>query len=57
MDTWPAVAEERLVLAEVLAGLTPQQWETPSLCGAWTARAVATHLLLLRGQGGQAAVH
>ena len=46
MDTWPAVAEERLVLAEVLAGLTPQQWETPSLCGAWTARAVATHLLL-----------
>ena len=46
MDTWPAVAEERLVLAEVLAGLTPEQWETPSLCGAWTARAVATHLLL-----------
>ncbi len=34
------------MLAEVLAGLTPQQWETPSLCGAWTARAVATHLLL-----------
>jgi len=46
MDTWPAVAEERLVLAEVLDGLTPEQWETPSLCGGWTARGVATHLLL-----------
>src|SRR4051795_10871139 len=63
MDTWPAVAEERLPPAPGAgraapppgggparaggpAGLTPQQWETPSLCGAWTVRAVATHLLL-----------
>jgi uncharacterized protein (TIGR03083 family) len=35
----------RLLAAEMFAGLTPQQWATPSLCRGWTVREVAAHLL------------
>ncbi|GHF67692.1 hypothetical protein GCM10018790_52080 [Kitasatospora xanthocidica] len=38
------IAAERLELAEVLAGLTPEQWNAPSLCGGWRVREVAAHL-------------
>jgi hypothetical protein len=31
-DIWPVVHAERRALAEDLAGLTPEQWRTPSLC-------------------------
>jgi uncharacterized protein (TIGR03083 family) len=44
MDPWTTIEEERLDLADLLDGLTPEQWETPSLCGAWTVAEVATHL-------------
>ncbi|MBS1695753.1 MAG: maleylpyruvate isomerase family mycothiol-dependent enzyme [Actinobacteria bacterium] len=47
MDTeeiWRTIDEQRADLAEVLAGLTPAQWETPSLCEGWTVRHVAAHL-------------
>lgn len=44
MDPWTTIEEERLDLADVLDELTPEQWETPSLCGAWTVAEVATHL-------------
>lgn len=37
---------ERVGLADLLAGLTPDQWATPSLCGGWTVREVAAHLVL-----------
>ncbi|MGR7024824.1 maleylpyruvate isomerase family mycothiol-dependent enzyme [Geodermatophilus sp. URMC 62] len=36
--------ENRLLAAEVFAGLTPAQWRTPSLCAGWTVREVAAHL-------------
>jgi uncharacterized protein (TIGR03083 family) len=40
------IADERRDLAAVLAGLTPDQWEAPSLCGGWRVREVAAHLSL-----------
>ena len=44
MDPWAQIAAERRSLADLLDGLTPAQWETPSLCGAWTVKEVAVHL-------------
>jgi uncharacterized protein (TIGR03083 family) len=38
------VRTERRELADLLAGLTPQEWATPSLCAGWTVRDVAAHL-------------
>lgn len=35
---------ERLSLIELLETLTPEEWATPSLCGAWTVQEVAAHL-------------
>jgi uncharacterized protein (TIGR03083 family) len=35
--------DERLEFAEFLSGLTPQQWEAPSLCAGWSVRDVAAH--------------
>ncbi|MGY4859918.1 maleylpyruvate isomerase family mycothiol-dependent enzyme [Cryobacterium sp. AP23] len=32
-------------IADLLAGLTPDQWETQSLCGGWRVRDVAGHLV------------
>ena len=40
------VAGERRDLAAVLAGLTPEQWDAPSLCTGWRVREVAAHLSL-----------
>lgn len=45
-EIFRVVAAERRDLADVLEGLTPNQWSTPSLCGAWTVREVAGHLLM-----------
>ena len=36
VDTFGMIAEERRSLADVLSGLEPQQWATPSLCRGWT---------------------
>jgi uncharacterized protein (TIGR03083 family) len=35
---------ERERLTEILARLTPQQWETASLCAGWRVREVVAHL-------------
>lgn len=43
-QTWPSVHEERRVLAGDLAGLTPVQWSTPSLCAGWTVEDVVAHM-------------
>ena len=53
MDYFPVIAAERLAVADMLDGLSPQQWETPSLCTGWTVRHVAAHLsvVLTRGMG------
>ncbi|OHU63315.1 maleylpyruvate isomerase family mycothiol-dependent enzyme [Mycobacteroides chelonae] len=44
-QVYAAIAAERRELADALAGLTDNQWATPSLCGAWTVRGVAAHLI------------
>lgn len=46
MDRFDLIADERLALADLLEGLTPQQWETPSLCEGWTVREVAAHVMV-----------
>jgi len=40
-----AIAEQRRRVADLVESLTPTQLDTPSLCGAWTVRQVAGHLL------------
>ncbi len=37
-------AAHRRRTADILEGLTPEQWATPSLCGNWTVQQVAGHL-------------
>ncbi|MFC9555325.1 maleylpyruvate isomerase family mycothiol-dependent enzyme [Rhodococcus sp. NPDC056960] len=36
---------EREEFAELLAGLSPQQWESPSLCERWRVRDVVAHVI------------
>jgi uncharacterized protein (TIGR03083 family) len=38
------IRTERLALIEFLETLGPEEWSTPSLCGAWTVQEVAAHL-------------
>ena len=51
MDIWATLAEERLATADLLAGLSDEQWAIPSLCSAWTVKDVAVHLLPATGKG------
>ncbi len=37
--------DERLDLADFLAGLTPEQWASPTLCEGWCVRDVAAHVV------------
>jgi uncharacterized protein (TIGR03083 family) len=46
VDHWDTIASERLALADQLDLLTPGQWDTQSLCDAWTVRDVAGHLVV-----------
>lgn len=46
MDIWAVIEEERLSLVDTFEGLTPEQWDTPSLCGHWTVRQVLGHLVV-----------
>jgi uncharacterized protein (TIGR03083 family) len=41
---WPTIHAERAALAADLAGLTDEQWATPSLCAGWSVRDVLGHL-------------
>ncbi|HEX5917635.1 MAG TPA: maleylpyruvate isomerase family mycothiol-dependent enzyme [Nocardioides sp.] len=43
---WRHIDTERTALADVLAGLTDDEWRAPSLCAAWSVRDVAAHLAL-----------
>lgn len=40
---WPAIAAERKALADDLANLTPEQWQTPSLCDGRTVHQALAH--------------
>jgi uncharacterized protein (TIGR03083 family) len=39
-------AAERRRLADLYAGLTPDQWSTPSLCAGWRVREVLAHVTM-----------
>lgn len=45
-DSWRIIERERLALADLLEGLTEEQWEAPSLCERWRVRDVAGHVAL-----------
>lgn len=45
MEILGAIADERRRVADLLEALTPAQLAVPSLCGDWTVRDVAGHLL------------
>lgn len=38
------IAAERRELADLLDGLTAEQWEAPTLCAGWRVREVAAHM-------------
>jgi uncharacterized protein (TIGR03083 family) len=44
-EMWQTIRGERLALAEDLAGLTPEQWATTTLCEQWTVHDVVAHLV------------
>ena len=50
-DLWTLVAAERGALASDLAGLTREQWASPSLCPGWTVRDVVAHLTAAASTG------
>lgn len=43
-EIWRCVDEQRADLADMLDGLTAEQWDAPSLCEGWSVRDVAAHL-------------
>ncbi len=43
---WRVIAEQRRLLADLLAELDEDQWERPSLCEQWRVKDVAAHLAL-----------
>jgi uncharacterized protein (TIGR03083 family) len=45
VDLLAAISDERRRVADLLESLTPAQLEAPSLCGDWTVKQVAGHLL------------
>ncbi len=42
--SWRVVDELRVVVADLLESLGPEQWATPSLCDGWIVRDVGAHL-------------
>src|SRR3712207_4266531 len=45
VDTvWRTIDAQRASLADLVEDLTPAEWQTPSLCEAWTVGDVAVHL-------------
>ncbi|TCK21006.1 maleylpyruvate isomerase family mycothiol-dependent enzyme [Pseudonocardia endophytica] len=43
-DTMGMAVAERADMAEFLAGLTPEQWDAPTLCEGWSTRDVVAHM-------------
>lgn len=41
---WAVIDAQRADLADLLDGLSPEQWTAPSLCDGWRVRDVASHL-------------
>ena len=54
MDLRAAIAAERRRIADLVESLSPAQLDVPSLCGDWTVKQVAGHLLAaVEAQRGQ----
>ncbi len=49
MNYLELVCPEREDFADFLAGLTPVQWDSPSLCAGWSVRDVAAHCVSFEG--------
>ncbi len=47
LDVWGAVADERVRLADLLAGVAPEAWAAPSRCAGWSVKDVVAHLVFL----------
>jgi len=45
-QAWQAIDNQRLALTDVLARLSDDEWQLPSLCDGWTVRDVAAHLTM-----------
>lgn len=45
-QSWTAIERARLALADLLATLTDDEWDRPSLCVGWRVRDVAAHVAL-----------
>ncbi|QCH23190.1 hypothetical protein DSM43276_01446 [Mycobacteroides salmoniphilum] len=45
MSAMELARAERIDLANLLAGLTPEQWDAPSLCSKWRVRDVVAHMI------------
>ncbi|WP_232677577.1 maleylpyruvate isomerase family mycothiol-dependent enzyme [Nocardioides sp. R-C-SC26] len=43
---WELIARERRAFADVLDGLAPEDWETPSLCEGWSVQDVVAHTMV-----------
>lgn len=50
MNARDLARRERERFAELLAGLTDEQWDAPSLCAGWSVRDVAAHTVAYLGQ-------
>jgi uncharacterized protein (TIGR03083 family) len=44
--SWRVIEQERLSLADLLEGLSEDEWNTPSLCEGWRIKDVAAHVAL-----------
>jgi uncharacterized protein (TIGR03083 family) len=44
-SVWPTIHAERRALADDMAGLSDEQWQTQSLCTEWTVHDVLAHQL------------
>ncbi len=44
VDAMSLAGDERADLADLLATLTPDQWDAPSLCAGWRVRDVVAHM-------------
>jgi uncharacterized protein (TIGR03083 family) len=55
-ELYATIDAERTALADLLAGLDPEQWEHPSLCAGWRVRDVAAHVALTASSPARAVV-
>ncbi|WAL65843.1 maleylpyruvate isomerase family mycothiol-dependent enzyme [Amycolatopsis cynarae] len=51
MDAARLAMEERADLAAFLESLSPEQWESPTLCAGWRVRDVVAHVISYEGLG------